>query len=1163
MPGQNMPQHWDYYAYAVSDSHASSALPGLTEQDTIKSGQQSTRSPLKPGSPEYVDSMKAARKAYVDSMKAAQLAFQDSLSRERKRVSDSIRAYNDSLKAAMEVQRIERQRINDSIKAVQQARRDSLAAAKAYRESKAYKDSVALAKQAVTDSLAQVRQARADSLAKARVRMQDSLREVRIRTQDSIARVRKAAQDSMMAARKAYNDSLQQALAEQKARNQALRDSMTLARQARLDSLNKAKEAREAAAKKNIKDREKEKIAKERQKEADARAAYTNESMRKKPWSFTRRAYHNTTTRFNYHFNAGERLKQIEENMLKNSSNQYDSLLPLFPFDPLSDSTKYASDLDSLIRKASVGIHIHDPRSRWQDDLYLIVGKAYYYKGDFSNAAAAFKYIVGTAEQDKKEKAKNKDKRAEKALGELPDELRKGWFAHNTAKNDAIFWLAKTLAQDGETSLAHTILNMVRSSKFYTHELDGKWAEAQSFVALKDNNLIAAAEYLRPVYEDHSNPKWLRQRAAFLRGQLLQQQENYSGSDSAFDKVIALNPELDMDFYARMHKVNNSINNGLSNAATLVNSLQKMSKEQKYQPHRDKIHFALGQVFEAQDNTTEAIAQFKTSAALDINGSPQKGLSYAHLGNLYYKQNNYGAAKQAYDSALAFLTPAQQPYLSIAQQRAGALDYIAGPGATVRYTDSILKLAALSEKDQEAIARKFIKEEEKRLIDSFYAAKNAANAANSSLPAPTTLAPKGQTWYFTNPATVQQGVAAFKQKWGDIPLKDNWNRSNQGIPSAAHGSESAAENLSEEERILAGIPSLETLLAQIPKGKAQTDSAHKVLEKALYELGIGYYKHMEDIPEALKTFDQLDSQYPNTRYAAEILYYRYLIALQQNDKAAAEQYLRLLQTKHAQSEWAERIRQSEMAAQDQKSTEDVLPIAAHYDMAYEALINRDYNRAYQDAAAAPNLYPKEYRNYEQKYQLVQYAAMIGNGAHKEADSLLSLFIGRNPQHETVEWANALQQYVQKLMTQNQASQPATTATTAQQSIQTIKDTSLRYTYAPQNLHYVILSHSASAKDISSMRDVLRNYNQTKSNRKRLEVNLSPISAQRSAIVVQEFRNAQAAKGYVEEIKQFPSLFQNVGSQTDVEILIISNDNILKLYTDQDWEAYKQFFEANY
>lgn len=554
-----------------------------------------------------------------------------------------------------------------------------------------------------------------------------------------------------------------------------------------------------------------------------------------------------------------------------------------------------------------------------------------------------------------------------------------------------------------------------------------------------------------------------------------------------------------------------------------------------------------------------AIAEYKKAISTSTKNISQKGLAFAGMGNIYYLQNNYNTAKSAYDSALAFLTEAQNPTYGIAVQRAGALDYIAGPGNDAKYNDSLLRLAQMSEKEQLSIVRRQIRDMEKYLLDSLYAARNAANAPQA-LPAPTSLSSGKQSWYFSNPSNMQKGIASFKQKWGDRKLKDDWNRSNPFGSSGSSGEEALA--MSEEDQLRATLPSESDLVALIPKGKQAIDSVNKALETALYQLGIGYYKHMEDIPMALNTFEELDRKYPQHAYGAELTYYRYLAALNNNDKAKASEYLAKLQAQFGNSEWAKMVTAAASQEPGGGTETGGIAIAEHYEGAYNALMAQDFSKAYRDAEAAPALYPKEISPYQKKYTLVKYAAIAGNKDYKEADSLLTIFVAQNQNDETILWAKNLQQYV---TVQLEAWRKDSARLSSQVSGPMVLpgDSSLQYSYKPGNLHYVMVSTAVTDHKINGLRAGLRDYNSSKPARKQLEVSITPLDAQRSVIVVQEFKNAAEAKKYMAEIGKVKELFREFSNANEYEILIISNDNILKLYTDKNWQGYLDYYKSKY
>lgn len=1128
--------------YAQQQKGKHTPVTAKTTSDTTKKKIIYESSQLKPGSKAYIDSMKTARQHYVDSLRAARNRELDSMRQAQKRVFDSTatvnKRYRDSLNTVLEAQRAARMRIADSLKVIQQRRADNLARTKAYRESKVYKDSLARVKQARLDSLTAMRE----------------------RRNEQMAAERKKVQDSLTAIRKQYNDSLQAILAAQAARNKIIKDSITTVRAARTDSLAKAKAEREALSKKRAKEREKKAGAKERAKEQKKRDAYSNEKMRKKRWSFMRRLFQNTTTRYNYYYNANLRMEQMEQNMLKMASNNYDSLLPLYPFDPDKDSARLASDMDSLIRRSGVGIQIHDPRSKWQDNLYMLVGKAYYYKGDYTNAANAFKYIVATAEAEKKEKEKEKNQKkgtgkpTATTINDLAEKERTNIFTHVSSKNDAMLWLARTLAQDSQVNMAQTILNMVRSSKQFDKELEGRFAAAQAFVDLKKYEYEASTNDLAVLYADEKMPKWLRERAAYLRGQILQQEHQLAASDSAFAKVIDLKPDMEMDFNARLHLVNNSVNAGKGDPQKMMATLSQMSREAKYKSFYDKIYFTMAKVAERNNDVATAIAHYRKSIALSTNNTTQKGLSYAAMGALYYDKNQYNEAKQAYDSALVFLTEANKPAYPIAAQRALALDKVAGPGNEVRYLDSVLHLTTLTEKEQRAIAKKYIKDLEKRINDSIYLAKNPSAANGAQLAGPVTLGSGGSSWYFSNPMTIQQGISGFKQKWGERTLKDGWNRSSGFKPgsTAAGGTEEEEEN-----DPMKNLPTEEELLARIPKtGKDIQDLKNK-LQQSLFELGTAYYKNMDDIPMAIKTYDDLDKRFPDHPNQAEVLYNRYLMALAKSSLAEADGYAQTLKSKHAGSTWAGLINANTAQVQPQTQAED---IAAHYERSYDALMRQEYGVAKSSADSAQVLYPNAFAPYANRYALVRIAAIAGQGDYKTADSMLTAFIAQYPNEETIGWANALQQYIKKAM----QSAPATGANVpAGPQVLPAATAPQQYSYHPEALHYVLIACTGDQNRLSGLRAGLKDYHQAQKTWKELTTSLAPLDGQKSILVIKEFKNEAAAKVYITGLRKTPNLFREFSSVNEYELILISTDNIIKLFTDKDWGKYQDFYKSSY
>jgi tetratricopeptide (TPR) repeat protein len=1092
-----------------------------------------------------INEMKAEQKRISDSATAARKRIADSVMAERRRYSDSIRNYNDSI-------RLDQQRKLAIEKEHRKRVSDSLAALRTYRESKQYKDSVT-----------QVREARKDSLAA-----------IRKHTSDSMRAAQKQITDSLIAQRKAYNDSLKSALEAAKALRMAELDSLTKVRQLRSDSLAKVREARAELRKQKAEEKEAEK--KEKMKLAleikikKKQEQYSNEDMRKKKWTLPRKVIQNTFTRYNYYFNADRKMDEAIENMVRSNTDNYDSLITLFPFDPDRDSTKLAPDMDTIIRKSSLGIQIHDPRAKWQDDLYLLVGQAYYYKGDYQNAGAAFKYIVSRAEAEKREEEKKKNQAAKDKSKDqskpvtYSDEEKTGLaglLEHKSAKNEAMLWLSRTLAQSKKEGHAQTLLDMLRNDAAFPARLEGRLALEQAFIDLGRSDWKKAAQSLAQVSSDKELPNWLRLRSNFLTGQLLQQQQLYAESDRFFREVLSLNPDLEMDFYARKHIATNSIVNNNTSVGT-AEMLAKMSGDGKYRPYYDQVFFAMGKLALKNKQNEQAIEHFRKSIDMSQSNKKQKGLSYAALADQYYARNEYFSAKKFYDSAAALLTADQDPVFSLAKQRAAALDRVSGPGTLVREQDSLLHLASLSEKEQRAVIRDYIRAQERLMRDSAYRASMANNAG--AMP-DNNMNNQGaaQSWYFANPNLMRKGERDFKQRWGNRQLKDNWRR------SAASSMDFGSNEPEEVAEADSGLPDEDSLFAAIPNTPDARKKVEDILRKSLFNLGKGYYSHLEDYPQALATFDTLDRRFPDHEFGAEVLYTRYLIKMRQNKPAEASALNGRLQQQYPDSEWAKLLRGS--AADDEDNNGFLSPtsvlakenISNHYDETYGLLMQRQYKDVLNRVSEADEKF-KNQGDFRKKYQLMKAIAIAGTGKYPEADTMLSMFVAANPADSALSnWANTVLQFIRKnpIATPAGGSESGSTLPGDSSGAAEPVVGSLEYTVSPASVHYVILAAQQDAR-FSGLKSGLSDYHAMTGGNEALSVTMTTLDANRGLIVCREFANAAAAKKYISQIRSVKLLFREYQSN-EYEILSISSDNFPRLFLKKDYDAYKQFHNKNY
>src|SRR5690349_16255826 len=110
--------------------------------------------------------------------------------------------------------------------------------------------------------------------------------------------------------------------------------------------------------------------------EYDERVLRSEKSDQKK-FTVPKRFVQNTFTHYNYHFNANNKLNEILERAKESFKDDYAELLPFYNY-TLDATAADSIQLDSVIYKSSTGIILHDLRSDWADNMYLLWGAAYY-----------------------------------------------------------------------------------------------------------------------------------------------------------------------------------------------------------------------------------------------------------------------------------------------------------------------------------------------------------------------------------------------------------------------------------------------------------------------------------------------------------------------------------------------------------------------------------------------------------------------------------------------------------------------------------------------------------------------------------------------------------------------------------------------------------------
>lgn len=1129
------------------------------------------------------DSIKAVREAKTDSIAKARKRVTDSAARVRKHkeskkyrdsvtksktlktkaVQDKRKARTDSIAEARtrssDSLAMTRKTRSDSIKAKQKTRTDSLAKVKKYKASKRYADSVTLARRHRSDSIKAEQKEFRDSIGKVRKRSLDSAKKSRARILDStkVARTKKT-------------------------------DSLAKVRKAKTDSLAKKKDAKAKQAKTNEKKKQEAIKLKLELKIKQQRKEWSNTSMLKKKWGPVRRTTQNSFTHYNYYYNANRKLEEAEANMQRANKENYDSLIGLFPFDPNKDSAMLAADMDSIIRKVSVGLQIHDPRVKWSNDMYLMLGEAYYYKGNYENAATAFRYIIVNDQKAKNKKGKGKKgsyaakKKEGPSIVEKKKKSKLGFLQHKSVHNEAILWLARTYTTAGQVDNAESVLSLLEYDDNFPENLKGRLAVEKAFAYLKVRNYPDASKQLSIAAEDDNLPELLRVRIAFLNGQLLQNTGDYAAAAESFEEVLNHFPKIEMDFYTRKYIAYNKLMAGQQTDDATV-ALKKILKDGKYSGFYDQVYYILGKMAAKENKNEDAIMYLKKSTATPKASKKQKAMSFAAMGDVYYSTARYSAAKTAYDSAAKYSSGSKDKAVVAAVQRSSGLSEISGPANVIKEQDSLLGVAKLSKKEQQSLVRRNLRDLEKQKADSAFKAESAGGTPDVEAEMD-----RGEGmstgWYFSNAAQMSIGNADFKRKWGSRPLVDNWRRASSAPLVSGSKSGGSDEDEDEPEAALKlsenGLPTEDALLGRIPNTPQQKENAIKIQQKAYILLAKAYVTQLDDYKQAIHTLDTLNTRYPNHGQKEEELYLRYQIAIKQNKLDKAQEYSKELLTKYPNSQYANLLkpRQGESTMNDEKALE----VATYFDETYKQLMGHQYTEALMRTDIAKKKY--NHPVYKKRFEVVEAMAYAGSGNFDMADSSITKFIKANPSDSLTPWAKSVKKYIAEVRNGGKPSwytdKPYTYTPPAGKKsgtkdgtkdgapkpppmpeIPEVPDAPATYSYNADAEHYFIAVLPGLDSRTGLLKQAIKDYDSVKYSSMGLSVLIDLYSMSQSVVVIGKFANAAQAKTYMADLTGAKA-FANYKTE-ELNLYIISANNYKKMFVDKSPNAYQSFYNTNY
>ncbi len=914
-----------------------------------------------------------------------------------------------------------------------------------------------------------------------------------------------------------------------------------------------------------------------------------------KKFTLPKRIYNNTVTHFNYYFNANQRLNEILERASESHRDDYTQLLSFYDYDL---ETTAQDQIDTVLYKCTAGILLHDLRSDWVDNLYMLMGKAYLLRKDFDSAQMVFQYInYAFAPKDEGydipigSNASN----AGGIFSISTNEKRPLWKKLTTtlpSRNESFIWMTRTFIEQDKAAEAAGLLALLRSDALFPVRLQPELDELSAYLFYKLNAYDSAANYLVRALKK-GNDHMAKARSYYLAGQLYELAGNNKASIQSYQTAIRFSTDPFMEVYARLNIAALSTGDKDNALQENLNELLKMAKKDKYDVYRDIIYYAAAKLELSRKNYNAAQQWLLRSVSFSNDNPLQKQQSFLLLGDLNYDRKAYSQSFRFYDSVQVNMVKEKEQ--ERINTRKPALQLIAMNEENINREDSVQQIATLPEAERTALLKKILRQlrKERGLKET------EETSFGSDLPAGNTQAAdlfnnNGAEFYFLNSSLRSRGLGEFNRRWGNRPNIDNWRRQsavdkvipaqNQAIVSADNKPVPKKEELS-----------LEALQNTIPLTEEQKELSNTMIIRGLLENGKIFQEQLDDYPSAIEVYEELLRRFPRAAEAEEAGFNLIQCYRKTNNLSAADSLQNAFAKTFADSKFLNNTN-----AANKKDPAEII---------YSNIYNLFIEGKFESAIQAKKQTEQQYKNSQWTPQLLYIESIyyIKQKADTIAINRLQQLLTSFPSSPLAEKAATMidvlsrRAEIEKYLTDLSVERPAEAVTrgidlTGPASIiNTIpkKDSSVtatplpkeikqapginltnvvksapltlaepEYEFVPTDTQYaVIVLNKVDGMFVGEARNAFNRFNQEKFYNRRLPINTITIVPEIQLLLVGPFPSASDAVSYTDLVKpQAASRILPWLSADKYGFQIISPANLRILQNKKDIAAYRAFMQ---
>jgi tetratricopeptide (TPR) repeat protein len=675
-------------------------------------------------------------------------------------------------------------------------------------------------------------------------------------------------------------------------------------------------------------------------------------------------SFNNLAARDNAYFLAREKLRAAETKLYDTRQNDYNQVLPLFPTLDSAAVRANRTELNDIIKKASMPIQ-HRPGSDWTDDAYLLVAWSRFYQMQFDDAALTFKYVNSTSKDA-------------------------------NAKHEALIGLMRTFVALKEFDNAKAVSDLLdKESGLEKDARELFLTRADYYIRIGEpQKAIPQLEKAIPLIEFKNE----RSRTRYVLAQLYQDAGENKKAYDQLNQILARNPPYELDFFAKLMLGQVSDLNQ-QDRARLDKYFANLLKDPKNKDYRDKIYYEMARLNYREQKYPEALTLLRQSIKATTINKSQKSYTYLLAGRIYYENlQKYPLAAAYYDSTVQNMTKESANYAAI-KERSDILKDFAKQYTIIETQDSLQTLARLDKDaldkqldlyaDAEIAAKKAAAaklaaaQKAKEQAEEFASRKgsDASSTLTGGKPgadpsAFDPMATAGAKWYFDNPATLGTARADFLRKWGNRKLQDNWRTSSQsgnapnnavtgGTPLAGSdkgslratpaGKSDSTATAKEADPAAEKQALIAAYRKNLPLTPDQLATSDTQVEAAMYELGGIYKEQLKEKEKGIATYEKEVTRYVRGQHAPDAYYLLYLYYKDKPDAAKMDEYAAALQKEFPNSIYAKLIADPLYREHEQALHKAV---AARLDSAFTYYKDQEFKKAGRVLARTEKQFPK-------------------------------------------------------------------------------------------------------------------------------------------------------------------------------------------------------------